>query len=237
MTDPFAGNRCQLHNMPLTGSQSCLACDPDKATRPHEFAFSTTPGSTPYMCAVCGFMATAPIHRTLPLPEAATEPQGYEPMTMRGVLCRGCTARDAEVTAQAARIAELERENAAYKFLHEKIADAPLRLEILQQQVEPLTAERDRLRLELTELRAACEPIMVVLQSRVWTREHDATRRLAALLAPKPGTKEPTQDQPIYRCPACRTIHAEHEIIRPGDYCPTRGCGRHFDLLYDRVLP
>ncbi len=32
MTDPFAGNRCAAHNLPLSGPQSCLICDPDKAT-------------------------------------------------------------------------------------------------------------------------------------------------------------------------------------------------------------
>lgn len=30
MTDQFAGHRCQPHNLPLNGPQSCLICDPDK---------------------------------------------------------------------------------------------------------------------------------------------------------------------------------------------------------------
>lgn len=59
-----------------------------------------------------------------------------------------------------------------------------------------LTAENQRLRADLDAIRAACEPVIVILESRVWTRKHDAVRCLAALLAWKDNSAVGPPEEP-----------------------------------------
>ncbi len=42
-------------------------------------------------------------------------------------------------------------------------------------------------------------------------------------------------DEPIYQCPSCHCVYAEHEITDPDHKCPTRSCGWQIDQDQDRV--
>ncbi len=125
--------------------------------------------------------------------EAAALKARIHDLTTKSLLLGGDTeaAKDVQIAALSARVAELEGEADLYHRGYDAMRAADISEYLaLCGDVRGLQVERDRLRAELEAIRAACEPC-------IWGDLGPCAAgagkcfgcRLAALLAPKPATQ------------------------------------------------